>query len=211
MGFLKSLFGKSDDKVAVRVLERPSQLIAGDIIKLDDSFALPAQLRGQQLEVTQVNTYEYERGNEIEWVLQGTNSELIFMSIDDDDKKELVFSRKINRETVGQLFALDQFGQLFDEPGNAVIDLKDELPEFSQWLGKQYRQCEFAQMGYFHQKDHRHDSIAQQRGDSFERYSAISDDERYGIEAEVYQDGETDVVVALYRPLSDIREFWPGQ
>jgi len=210
MGFLKSLFSKSN-KTVTRELARPSQLIAGDIIKLDDSFALPAQLRGQQLEVTQVNTYEYEHRKELEWVLQGTNSELIFMSIDDDDKQELVFSRKINRDVVSELFCLDQFSQLFEESEPAVLDLKLERADLSQWLAKQYRQCEFAQMGYFHQQDYRQRPIGQQRGDSFERYSAISDDERYGIEAEVYQDGETDVVVSLYRPLSDIREFWPGQ
>jgi len=209
MGFLKSLFSKQAKKEARPALNHPSLLMAGDIIKLDDSFALPAQLRGQSLEVKQVNTYEYEQGNEFEWVLQGNDNELLFMNIDDDDTQSLVFSRKINRETVGELFDLGQFSQLFDEPGNALIETKNQLADLSQWLGEQYRQCEFARMGYFHQQDFRQRNIEQETGDSFERYGAISDDERYGLEAEVYQDGETDVLVSLYRPLSDIREYWP--
>lgn len=210
MGFLSRLFKKSDKKVITRQLDHPSQLMPGDIIALDDSFALPLQLRGQQLEVKQVNTYEYQRHNEFEWVLQGSDSELIFMSINTDDTTSLVFSRKINRALVGELFCLDQFAQLFDEPGNALLDVKHQVDSLSQWIGQHYRQCEFAQVGYFHQSDYRQRQIGQHTGDSFERYSAISDDEAFGLEAEVYQDGETDVLISLYRPLSDIREYWPN-
>ena len=99
------------------------------------------------------------------------------------------------------------------QPGDAQLELKNSLPEFNNWLGQSYRQDEFATFGYFHQKDHRSQQLGQNegsdQGDSFERYGATSDDERYGIEAEVYQGGETDVILSLYRPITDIRQYWP--
>jgi len=209
MGFFSNLFSKGTPKASPRKLNHPAHLQQGDLITLDDSFALPAQLRGQSLQVTQVNTYEYEHSKQCEWVLQGSNDELLFMSIETDDSTSLVFSRKITRATVGEIFALDQFSTLFDEPGKAVLDTLATPTDLSQWLAPNYRQCEFGQFGYFHQGDKRQEDLSEQSGDSFERYSAISDDERFGVESEVYQDGETDVMVTLYRPLSDIREYWP--
>ncbi|NRA71664.1 MAG: hypothetical protein HRU24_11620 [Gammaproteobacteria bacterium] len=215
MGFLAKLFGKSTkDSQPERQLDHPSKLIKGDIITLDDSFALPSQLKGQSLEVTQVNTYEYEFSKSCEWVLRGNDDQLIFLSIDDDDAQSLVFSIKVTREQVENIFDIEQFGQLFDESGNAIIDVKQPSNEFGQWLGQQYRQSEFAAVGYFHQKDYRTEQISEfegsDQGESFERYSALTDDEKQGIEAEVYQDGETDVILCLYRPISDIRQYWPA-
>ena len=153
--FLNKLFGKSGkDKTPERQLDHPSKLIVGDIIVLDDSFALPSQLKGQSLEVTQVNSYEYEYHKSCEWVLRGSNDELIFLSYEKDDIESLVFSIKITRAQVEQMFDITQFGQLFDEPGDAQLELKNSLPEFNNWLGQNYRQDEFATFGYFHQKDH---------------------------------------------------------
>lgn len=214
MGFLDKLFGKSGkDKVPERQLDHPTKLIVGDIITLDDSFALPAQLKGQSLEVTQVNTYEYEYRKNCEWVLRGNDDELIFLSYEKDDEESLVFSIKITREQVEQMFDLEQFSQLFEQSTDAVLELKHNLPQFNNWLSQRYRQDEFATVGFFHEKDHRSEHISEfagsDQGDSFERYSAITDDQRYGIEAEVYQGGETDVILCLYRPISDIRQYWP--
>lgn len=209
MGLFSKLFSKADPKTPARVLNHPSQLNVGDMITLDDSFALPAALRGQSLQVTAISTYEYEHSKQFEWALQGSNSLQLFLSIDDDDQPQLVFSLKLTRADVGELFDLDQFSSLFDEPGQAVLDRKTASEAFEQWSATSYRQCEFAQVGYFHRSDYRTQSIGSQQGDAFERYGAISDDERHGIEAEVYQDGETEVMLTLYRPISDIREYWP--
>ena len=210
MGFLNKLFGKSGKQtLPERQLDHPSKLLLGDIIHLDDSFALPVHLKGQSLEVIDVNTYEYEFGKSCEWVLRGNNEQLIFLSYEKDDAESLVFSIKITRDQVEQMFKMEQFSQLFDEPGEAQMDLQQTLPQYNNWLAQHYRQSEFAAFGYFHQKDHRSNTLGDEEGDSFERYSAMSDDERYGIEAEVYQGGETDVILCLYRPISDIRQYWP--
>jgi len=208
MGLFGKLFGSSS-KQTTRVLEKPEQLEVGDIITLDDSFALPSLLRGQSLEIKQINTYEYEHSKSIEWVLQGSTDDILFLSLENDDVQTLVFSLKINRDVVTNIFDLDQFSTLFDEPGNAQLTTKEIPNQLNQWLANDYRQCEFGQFGYFHALDYRHTSINDQQGDSFERYSVISDDEKFGLEAEVYQDGETDIVLSIHRPVSDIRQFWP--
>ena len=209
MGFFGKLFGKSGDKTPARQLAHPSQLLVGDIISLDDSFALPSQLRGQSLEVKSINSYEYEHSKELEWVLQGPSDELVFLAIEQDDQESLVLSIKVNRATVEQLFDLEQFSQLFDEPGSALLTLQEAPPQYEQWTGPQYRQNEFSRFGYFHQCDHRQSQLDDERGDSFERYAAMTDDEKFGIEVEVYEGGETDVMLCLYRPISDIRQYWP--
>ena len=205
-------FGRKDDK-PVRQLTHPSQLQVGDIIQLDDSFALPAQLRGQQLEVTQVNTYEYEHHRQPEWVLRGTGKELLFLGLEKDDEEQLVFSTKIKRDQVSRLFDLDNFAELFEEPGNCVLTRVGELDELDGWYADTYRQDEFALFGYFHQRDFRSKApsryTGEDQGDSFELYGLTSDDEHHAIEVEVYEGGETDVTLCLYRPLSDIRSYWP--
>lgn len=209
MGFFGKLFGSSASEKPKRTLEKPEQLRTGDIITLDDSFALPALLRGQSLEIKQINTYEYERNKTVEWVLQGSTDDILFLSVENDDVQTLVFSLKISRDIVGQIFDLDEFSKLFDEPGNAELTVKDIPAQFSQWAGQHYRQSEFAQFGYFHNVDHRQQRLKEDDGESFERYGAESDDEQYGIEAEVYEGGETDVVLTLRRPITDIRQYWP--
>lgn len=209
MGFFGKLFGGSSKEATKRSLDKPEQLQTGDIITLDDSFALPALLRGQSLEIKQVNTYEYEHSKSVEWVLQGSTDDILFLSLENDDVQTLVFSLKISRDIVGQLFDLDTFSQMFDEPGNAQLTAKAAPEAFNQWMTNDYRQCEFAQFGYFHSLDHRHQNLNASQGDSFERYSVESDDEKFGLEAEVYEGGETDVVLSIHRPVSDIRQYWP--
>ena len=217
MGFLKGLFGKKE--APKRQLDHPSHLMTGDMISLDDSFALPPQLRGQQLRVESVNTYEYERSQKAEWVLKGHGQDTIFLSLDEDDETYLAFSIKVNRGQVEQIFDLDQFGAIFEEDEQAMLttqDLPNELAtQFEQWLGQQYHQVNFAQFGYFHREDYRNKKPPQDedgaRGDAFESYFLLDDDEKFAIDVEVYDGGETDVMLTLYRPLSDIRDYWPAQ
>ncbi len=126
MGFFGSLFGKKE--TPVRQLKHPSELQKGDMISLDDSFALPAHLRGQQLRVEAVNTYEYQRSQSTEWVLKGHSGEAIYLGLDEDDETWLAFSLKISRAQVDALFDLDDFSAIFDEPGKAELSTKHSLP-----------------------------------------------------------------------------------
>ncbi len=214
MGFLKSIFGKKE--AAARQLTRPHDLLAGDLITLDDSFALPKQLKGQQLKVESVNTYEFENKLSTEWQLKGVDDQAIYLTLDEDDEVYLALSMKITRDQVEQIFDLDQFSQVFEEPGEARVQVLVNQPfdELKQWLGEHYQQTSFAEFGYFHNKDYRGSRPPQDeghgKGEEFESYQLIDDAEKYAVDIEVYDGGETEISLVMYRPVTDIREYWPA-
>ena len=210
MSFFKKIFNK--DKPEQRKLTHVDQLLVGDIIVLTDNFALPETLRNQQLQVTAVNTYEYEQSTQSEWTLQGSNDLLLFLSLDVDDATELKFGLKIAHEDVETLFDLDAFSEIFDEPGAAFLDRKTDNNLTTSWSSEQYQQCTFAQVGYFHRKDHRSEEISayegKESGEQFELYSLFNEDQSKGIDIEVWQDGDTEVFLTLFRPLTDIIDMY---
>ncbi len=213
MGFLKGLFGKKTP--APRQLNHPKDLQIGDMISMDNSFALPTQLRGQQLRVESICTYEYQRQQQPEWILKGHGSDTLFLSLDEDDETYLCFSIKINRAQVEQLFDLDAFSDIFEEDIQATLSVNPNIPEqLKQWVSDEYHQVNFAQFGYFHRQDYRGlrppQDDGHNRGEAFESYHLIDAEESLAIDIEVYENGETDVMLTLYRPLSDIREYWPN-
>lgn len=216
MGFLRGLFGKKE--APKRVLDHPNKLLKGDMITLDDSFALPAQLRGQQLKVEAIHTYEYQRSQQCEFMLRGHSGKSIFMAYVVEDEAYLSFSYKISRAVVEQLFDLDQFADIFEEPGQANLTPQTLSPELSeelgQWVADDYHQVEYASFGYFHREDYRNLTPPQddngQRGEAFESYSLVNAHETHALDIEVYESGDTEVMLTLYRPLSDIRDYWPA-
>jgi len=213
MSFFKKIFNKND-KTTQRKLTEVNQLLVGDIIVLTDSFALPETLRNQQLQVTAVNSYEYEHGTQSEWTLQGNNDLLLFLSLDVDDSTELKFALKILPEDVEALFDLEIFSEIFDEPGEAFLERKTDNDLTISWSSEQYQQSTFAKVGFFHRKDHRSESISayegKDAGEQFELYVLYNEDQSKGIDIEVWQDGDTDVFLTIYRPLSDIIDMYPA-
>lgn len=216
MSFFKNTFNKITNKSdkQVRKLTEVNQLLVGDIVILTDSFALPETLRGQQLQVTAVNSYEYEHDTQSEWTLQGSNELLIFLSIDVDDATELKFSLKIAHEDVETLFDLERFAEIFDEPGQAFLDRKLDNALTTSWSSAQYQQSTFAKVGYFHRKDHRSEDISayegKDSGEQFELYVLYNEDQSNCIDVEVWQDGDTDVFLSIFRPLTDIVDMYPA-
>jgi len=210
MSFFKKIFNKTDQEQ--RKLTQVDQLLVGDIIVLTDSFALPEVLRGQQLQVTAINSYEYENSTQSEWTLQGSNELLIFLSLDVDDSTELKFSLKIEHDDVETLFDLERFSEIFDEPGQAFLDRKADNEHTSSWSCEQYQQTTFAKVGYFHRKDHRSESLSayegKDSGEQFELYNLYNEDQSKGLDIEVWQDGDTEVFLTLFRPLADIIDMY---
>lgn len=211
MSFIKNLFKK---ETVERKLTSTDQLTKGDIIVLTDSFGLPENLRQQQFIVKAVNTYEYENSKETEWALQGNDNIELFLSLDIDDTTYLKFALKVQPDDVESLFDLDDFSTVFDEPGQAFLERKSDTTLTTSWTSEQYRQTTFSKVGYFHRKDHRSENISEysgsDEGEQFELYALLDKDEVRGIDIEVWDDGDTDVFVTLYRPLSDIVDMFPG-
>lgn len=212
MNFLKKIFNKSNNEQ--RKLTEVNQLLVGDIIVLTDSFALPESLRGQNFQVKAVNSYEFENKVQTEWALVGTNALEIFLSLDVDDITELKLSLKIQHEDVETLFDLERFAEVFDEPGQAFLDKKADSAITAMWSSEQYQQSVFAKVGFFHRKDHRSENLSayegKDSGEQFELYSLYNEDQSKGVDVEVWQDGDTEVCLTLFRPLSDIIDMYPA-
>ncbi|QBG35640.1 hypothetical protein [Litorilituus sediminis] len=212
MSLFNKIFNKT--KQEQRKLTQVNQLLIGDIIVLTDSFALPEALRGQEFQVSAINTYEYEHHNQLEWVLKGNNNLELFLSLEADDTTELKFSIKIEREDVESLFDLDDFSEIFDEPGQAFLNKQQDSDLTMGWSDEEYQQNTFAKVGYFHRKDHRSENLSayqgKDSGEQFELYALFNADQSKGIDIEVWQDGDTDVCLTLFRPLTDVVDMYPA-
>jgi len=212
MNFFKKIFNKSSKEP--RKLSKVDQLLVGDIIVLTDSFALPESLRGQEFQVKAINSYEFQQKVQIEWALIGSNALEIFLSLEVDDITELKLSVKIQHEDVESLFDLDSFAEIFDEPGQAFLTKQADTELTAMWTSIQYQQSIFAKVGYFHRKDHRSENLSsyegKDSGEQFELYCLYNEDQSKGIDVEVWQDGDTEVCLTLFRPLSDIIDMYPA-
>lgn len=211
MSFFKKMFGNNEQ---VRKLSHPSALDVGDIIVLTDSFALPDNLRAKQFQVHKINSYEYQHVTQTEWMLLGENHSEIYLSLEEDDHSYLKFSLKLNHSDVETLFDLNAFAQVFEQDEQTELNKQHDSALTQGWSNEHYYQHEFARVGYFHKKDHRKESLSiyegQDAGEQFELYTLYDANEERGIDIEVWHDGDTDVFLTLFRPLTDIVDMFPG-
>ena len=136
------------------------------------------------------------------------------------DNCYLKFSLKISREEVEHLFDLDQFSSLFDNNdendsiGQAFLARQEDTALTNQWTSPEYQQSIYAKVGYFHRKDQRSENLSafqgKDSGEQFELYQLLDKEEDKAVEVEVWEEGETDVFLCLYRPLTDIVDMYPG-
>jgi len=207
-------FSKKEEKA--RGLEHPRDLQVGDMLQMLDSFALPPELKGQTLSVVAVNSYQYDHGDDYEFVLKGSSKHAIFLTVEEEDGETSVnFSLKIQRADVDALFGLDQFANIFNDDELATIERHNAVEAFDRWLADTYTQTEDPYIGYFYNSDYRGQRISQYDDDNngeMLTYYALEDPKgAYGIDIEVWEGGETDVALSIYRPLSDIEALFPGQ
>lgn len=200
--------------VEERKLTNVKDLTQGDILVMSDSFGLPENLRTKEFQVSAVNSYEFEHNTQTEWVLTGNNDLELYLTLDEDDKTYLKFSLKILHQDVESLFDLEQFSAIFDEPGNAQIERQNDTNTTSGWSDEIYRQSVFAKVGFFHRKDHRKNTLSpyegKDSGEQFELYSLYNEDQDKGIDIEVWQDGDTEVFLTLFKATTDIVDMYPG-
>ena len=212
---MRKLFNKFRGKSekAPSSLTHPRQLSAGDLMKLDDSFALPAQLRNGLFEIIEVNTSQFEHCHEPEWILKGEAEASLFFSIDEDDGESCAaFSIKIDRAEVESLFDMEQFSCIFEDGFPARLHVNKVEGELSSWVAETYEQVGDSERGFFYNKDYRGSQPPDETGsgEPFDYYCLSNNNDTHALEIEVWGNGETDVLLTIYRPLSDIRELWPA-
>jgi hypothetical protein len=207
MIFFKNIFKKEKKRPQIKsVLDLQKK----DMIKLNDSFSLPKNLRDQTFEVQNINSYNYEGDMDLEWVLKGSDDTLIHLCLDDDDTSCLEFAIKLSRTEIEKLFNIDEFSHIFDSNKPTILKTIGEIDDKSDWTAKIYHQEGSEEEGYYYKKDHRDINADLDRGEAFRLYTLLDSEEDFGLSIEVWNSGETDVYLTIFRPKSDIVDFYPG-
>lgn len=202
-------------KETLRQLSHPKDLQLNDMVQLQDSFILPAELKGQTLKVVDINTYQYQYSSETEFVLRGDSRTPIFLVVENEDGEEWAnFSIKIERGDVEHLFSLEQFADIFDSEAMSELVRNDNIDtSLQQWTAAHYFQEGEPSAGYFHEQDYREKELSnyeEDGGEPFETISLADDDGKYFINIEIWENGDTDVSLTVCRPMSDIVELYPA-
>jgi len=205
-------FGKKAPEGQPRVLEKPEQLKIGDMVEMVDSFGLPKELRGQTLQVVKVNTYEYEHKHYPEFQLEGNSNIPIHMTVENEDGENITtFSIKISRDIVENTFDMDAFSSVFDEDLFQGLIKANDPDTFPRWLASEYRQTGGWSKGYFYERDYRNSPMTnyEHKGaEPFETVTLASDDGKNSVCIEVWEDGDTDISLALSVKSSEINAYY---
>ncbi len=207
-----SLFKKGKQKVQ-RSLTRPEELQAGDIIVLKERRSLPLVLQGQQLEVTNVGTYQYSDGIKKELTLRSIDNKTYFLSVNENDGVPgLCFSIKIPRKVVITIFDEDEFGQLWDAD-YVTLHVNNKPDEYASWLSDDYKQDISEAEGYYYDRDCSDkppSDLEDDDGEEFRYHECTSMlDNNYSLSVEVWADGDTEVFLEVTTPVDVIAEMWP--
>lgn len=212
MSFLKSIFPGRRARGKPRSLERPGDLALGDFLQLNDSYALPVQLRGATFRVLAISTCQFEHEFNTGFALEGDRALEVDLTLEGTPgREEAVFSLAVERSQVEQLFNMEEFADIFT-PGPVRLERIGELPELAGWTADSYHRRSFAERGFHYPRDYRGEGPpdAASAGEPFDYYCVLSDDGTRSVEIEVWQEGDADVSLCVHRPVSDIRELWPA-
>ena len=211
--FVKGLWSRTKSEPKTRALNRPEDLQIGDMVQLSDSFGLPKRLRDQMFKVIGLVTYQFEHQFSTSFSLEGTSSnDHIDLTIDREEGRAVAaFSLSVDRSVVEQVFDLEEFSLIFDSDDPAQVSPVASL-DMDGWLAETYHQEAKGERGYYYQKDYRERGPPEYEGEgeAFDYYFLATPDGNCGIEIEVFEGGETEVSLTLYRPIDDIKELWPA-
>ena len=205
--FKKLFSGKKDQP---RILESINQLQSGDIVLFKYRESLPPELREKEFQVSKVGTYEYSSGTSKEVVLKDANNSVYFMALEEDDGEQyLTLGNKISRQQVYSLFDGDAFAQLWSEQW-VELELKERPEDLDGWLTERYSQTIKDQQAYYYGRDcHDTDLSQAEDGEELRFHECEGDDDHYGLNIEISDDGSTDVFLQVYCPTDVIAEMWP--
>ncbi|MFT6985229.1 MAG: hypothetical protein ACJAT7_001037 [Psychromonas sp.] len=211
MSFFKSLFSKKQP-ITTRTLTKPQDLQINDIFTFGDSFALPQAMRKQQLQVIDIKTLEFKHEHYPQIIGQGSGPQLVYLSFPINPQQLVKFSLLLTRNDVENLFDLDAFSEIFEEPGNARLKPHTNNHHYADMIADEYIQQDFMTTGYKHQEDYRTTTPpqdnAQKHGREFEFYSLSGGKEKRFIDIFIFENGDTDIYLSFLRPANEISELW---
>ena len=110
-----------------------------------------------------------------------------------------------------KIFNLDEFSKIFESKGTTL--LAKDISIVDGFIAEEYTQTVIAERGYYYEgKDFRgsQPSSLEGEGEPFDYFCLVSKRGTHAVEIEVYEGGETEVYLTLYRDASDIKELWPA-
>ena len=208
----KALMGSITPPAAARVLEKPEDLEIGDIITF--RFLPQATLSGKNFQVTAIHTLDFKQGEFTHFTLQGENSQPIDLTWHENDGEILLAIRqKIKRETVDTLFGLEAFSAIFEEGNFIDLARQGTVAGLEGWLADNYHKSIDCRKGYLHAGDYRGRELLrfEDESEGLDYYLLVDKTEAFGVEVEVYNDGESEAYITVYCPCSIIESMWPGK
>ncbi|MDE0192189.1 MAG: hypothetical protein OXQ90_12600 [Gammaproteobacteria bacterium] len=202
------------DKEEGRRLERPADLLAGDLVSFKHRLALPKDVQGRTFEVASVATYQYESGIEVQFSLVGEEGTKFYLGLDPKESQpELCLSRDLKRKDVLKLFDEDAFAGLWDEEEFAELDVAEPLERYAGWLADGYSQVTKDAVGFYYDRDCRGETLSMRQDDDSEElryHECEGSNDSFGLNVEIWGDGETDVSLEVYCGSDVIESMWPG-
>lgn len=207
-------FKKQQDN-SVRQLESVNDLQTGDIISLATLIKLPRALHERSLEIIHIATNEFEHDCERVLTLKSDDNQLVYLSIENTDGEQtLCFSKSLARADVESLFDMEAFAGIFD-PAHIRLAAEHIPAHLTGWMREgDYQQSSFDVQGFYHDKDYFEqgkitDSITEAGKEFRVHYLESAEDSDFGLSAEVYGDGETEIYLNVYSSQHAIKDMWP--
>lgn len=203
----KAMFSSMSAEKELRTLDNLADLQVTDYIKLNDSFALPEELRGKTFQVDSIDSYYYADSLSIEWALKGDTKKKVYLSLKDTgDEDQIVLSYQLKKQEVESVFGWDNIKKQYNADFEETLACKD-TSLFEGWLGEEYSRRECAGKGRYFEGDHRGNTRSS-GGEKLTYFEFFTEDDSRSMDIEMWSKDEIDVFISVIRPESDIHEFW---
>lgn len=207
---LKSMFSFLKEEKQLRTLNSLSELQVNDYIKLNDSYALPEELRGKTFQVQAVDSYYYGESLSVEWTLKGDTKKKVYFSISDlCDEDRIVLSYQLKKKEVEAIFGWDDVKQQYNPDHESSLVCKD-ASVFDGWLADEYFRRQCAGKGLYFTGNYS-GKMKPAGGEEVTYYEFYNDTETCVMDVEVWSKDEVDVFISILRPETDVHEYWPYQ
>ncbi len=215
MNYFRSLFsGRDSAKSQTRQLEHPRDLQLGDVVKF--GFMPAVDVSNSEFVIKTIDTYDVTADQKPKTVftLDGVVGEFFLSVVEQRGSDILEIGRRVFPNDVEAVFDIEAFGGvLLPESGTQHILYRQGEPEkLMGWTAPIYYQ-EVGVEGYFYEGDFRESTLKENVDGyiAFDYYLLVSPDRSYGLQAEVYDGGRTDVTLLCYLPVNKIEEMWPSK